>query len=188
MVGQWATQEINDNGLLLPMLDQVEQRCGSKVQRVSADRSADLFSRGAQCRHSEERQIDGLRSATRTWTAQLESRRTAAHADQRIRRIVACGGNCEIPAGRATLIPNAKRSSNRSTDVLKEQRGMRRCPKARPWPRWPLNAALADTAYNPRACGALASRRVTRRPVGNYCSHCLDAPYLTRKIIGVPST
>src|SRR5271168_368412 len=36
IVGQCVTQEANDNGLLLPLLEQVEQRCGAPAQRVSA--------------------------------------------------------------------------------------------------------------------------------------------------------
>ena len=56
IVGQCVTQETNDNGLLLPMLDQVEQRCGSKVQRVSADSG---FFSVENLQTLEERQIDG---------------------------------------------------------------------------------------------------------------------------------
>ena len=37
IVGQCVTQETNDNELLLPMVDLVEQQCGEKPQRASAD-------------------------------------------------------------------------------------------------------------------------------------------------------
>ena len=37
IVAQRVTQENNDNELLLPMVDRVEQQCGAKPQRVSAD-------------------------------------------------------------------------------------------------------------------------------------------------------
>src|SRR5271169_135754 len=56
IVGQCVTQETNDNGLLLPMLDQVEQQCGEKVHRASAD--SGFFSLD-NLRGLEERNIDG---------------------------------------------------------------------------------------------------------------------------------
>ncbi len=56
IVGQRVTQETNDNGLLLPMLDLVEQQCGEKVQQASAD--SGFFSVG-NLQALEERKIDG---------------------------------------------------------------------------------------------------------------------------------
>ena len=37
IVAQRVTQETNDNELLLPMVDLVQQQCGEKPQRASAD-------------------------------------------------------------------------------------------------------------------------------------------------------
>ena len=37
IVAQRVSQETNDNEALLPMIDQVERRCGERPQRVSAD-------------------------------------------------------------------------------------------------------------------------------------------------------
>ena len=56
IVGQCVTQETNDNGLLLPMLDLVEQRCGEKVQQASADSG---FFSVDNLQALEERNIDG---------------------------------------------------------------------------------------------------------------------------------
>src|SRR5260370_9951566 len=56
MVGQCVTEETNDNWLMLPMVDQVEQRWGSKVQRVSADSG---FFSVENLQALEERHIDG---------------------------------------------------------------------------------------------------------------------------------
>jgi hypothetical protein len=56
IVGQRVTQETNDNGLLLRMLDLLEQQCGEKVQQASADSG---FFSIANLQALEERHIDG---------------------------------------------------------------------------------------------------------------------------------
>ena len=56
IVGQCVRQETNDNGLLLPMLDLVEQQCGEKVQQASADSG---FFSVDNLQALEERNIDG---------------------------------------------------------------------------------------------------------------------------------
>jgi hypothetical protein len=56
IVAQRVTQETNDNELLLPMVELVEQQCGEKPQRASADTG--FFSLD-NLRALEERSIDG---------------------------------------------------------------------------------------------------------------------------------
>jgi len=56
IVAQRVTQETNDNALLLPMVELVEQQCGEKPQRASADTG--FFSLD-NLRALEERSIDG---------------------------------------------------------------------------------------------------------------------------------
>jgi hypothetical protein len=56
IVGQCVTQATNDNGLLLPLLEQVEKRCAERAQRVSAD--SGFFSVGT-LQAFEEHNIDG---------------------------------------------------------------------------------------------------------------------------------
>ena len=56
IVGQCVTQETNDNGLLLPLVDLVEQTCGEKPRCASADSG---FFSVENLRALEERGIDG---------------------------------------------------------------------------------------------------------------------------------
>ncbi len=141
MVGQCVTQETNDNGLLLPMLDQVEQRCGSKVQRVSADSG---FFSVENLQTLEERQIDGYVPDSNL--ARYLNRggplrtRTNDPAHRRMRR------KLRDPAGRATYTKR-KAIIEPVYGVLKEQRGMRRFRK-RGLAQVAVEWALATTAYN----------------------------------------
>ena len=141
IVGQCVTQETNDNGLLLPMLDQVEQRCGSKVQRVSADSG---FFSVENLQTLEERQIDGYVPDSNL--ARYLNRggplrtRTNDPAHRRMRR------KLRDPAGRATYTKR-KAIIEPVYGVLKEQRGMRRFRK-RGLAQVAVEWALATTAYN----------------------------------------
>jgi hypothetical protein len=141
IVGQCVTQETNDNGLLLPMLDQVEQRCGEKVQRASADSG---FFSVDNLRALEQRNIDGYvpdsnlaRCLNRGGPLRTRASDPAHH---RMRR------KLRDPAGRATYT-RRKAIVEPVNGVLKEQRGMRRF-RRRGLAKVAVEWALATTAYN----------------------------------------
>ena len=141
IVGQCVTQETNDNGLLLPLVDQVEQRCGAKVQRVSAD--SGFFSLD-NLKALEERKIDGYvpDSNLARYLNRGGPLRTRASdpVHRRMRR------KLRDPAGRATY-SKRKAIIEPVYGVLKEQRGMRRFRK-RGLAQVAVEWALAATAYN----------------------------------------
>jgi transposase len=141
IVGQCVTQQSNDNDLLLPMVDLVEQTCGEPPQGVSADSG---FFSVDNLRALEEREIDGYvpDSNLARWLNRGGRLRTRASepAHRRMRR------KLRDPAGRATY---AKRKAivEPVNGVLKEQRGMRRFRQrglAKVRGEW----ALSNTAYN----------------------------------------
>lgn len=141
IVGQCVTQQTNDNDLLLPLVDLVEQTCGEPPQGVSAD--SGFFSMD-NLRGLEERRIDGYvpDSNLARWLNRGGRLRTRASdpAHRRMRR------KLRDPAGRATY---AKRKAivEPVNGVLKEQRGMRRFRQrglAKVRGEW----ALSNTAYN----------------------------------------
>jgi hypothetical protein len=106
IVGQRVTQETNDNGLLLPMLDLLEQQCGEKVQQASADSG---FFSIANLQGLEERHIDGYvpDSNLARWLNRGGALRTRASDPA----LAACGVSCLIrPVAGCTQ--NAKRSWN----------------------------------------------------------------------------
>ena len=135
------TQENNDNELLLPMVDRVEQRCGGNAQRVSAD--SGFFSLD-NLRALEERKIDGYvpDSNLARWLNRGGRLRMRASdpAQRRMRR------KLRDPAGRATYTKR-KAIVEPVNGVLKEQRGMRRFRK-RGLAKVAVEWALATTAYN----------------------------------------
>ena len=141
IVGQCVTQQTNDNDLLLPVVDLVEQTCGEPPQGVSADSG---FFSVDNLRALEEREIDGYvpDSNLARWLNRGGRLRTRASdpAHRRMRR------KLRDPAGRATY---AKRKAivEPVNGVLKEQRGMRRFRQrglAKVRGEW----ALSNTAYN----------------------------------------
>lgn len=141
IVGQCVTQQTNDNDLLLPVVDLVEQTCGEPPQGVSADSG---FFSVDNLRGLEEREIDGYvpDSNLARWLNRGGRLRTRASdpAHRRMRR------KLRDPAGRATY---AKRKAivEPVNGVLKEQRGMRRFRQrglAKVRGEW----ALSNTAYN----------------------------------------
>jgi Transposase DDE domain len=141
IVGQCVTQETNDNDLLLPLVDLVEQTCGEPPQGVSADSG---FFSVENLRALEKREIDGYvpDSNLARWLNRGGRLRTRASdpAHRRMRR------KLRDPAGRATY---AKRKAivEPVNGVLKEQRGMRRFRQrglAKVRGEW----ALSNTAYN----------------------------------------
>jgi transposase len=141
IVGQCVTQQTNDNDLLLPVVDLVEQTCGEPPQGVSADSG---FFSVDNLRGLEEREIDGYvpDSNLARWLNRGGRLRTRANdpAHRRMRR------KLRDPAGSARY---AKRKAivEPVNGVLKEQRGMRRFRQrglAKVRGEW----ALSNTAYN----------------------------------------
>jgi len=141
IVGQCVTQQTNDNDLLLPVVDLVEQTCGEPPQGVSAD--SGFFSMD-NLRALEEREIDGYvpDSNLARWLNRGGRLRTRASdpAHRRMRR------KLRDPAGRARYAQR-KAMVEPVNGVLKEQRGMRRFRQrglAKVRGEW----ALSNTAYN----------------------------------------
>lgn len=141
IVGQQVTQETNDNGLLLPMLDLVEQQCGEKVQQASADSG---FFSVANLQALEKRNIDGYvpDSNLARWLNCGGTLRTRASdpAHQRMRR------KLRDPTGRR-MYARRKAIVEPVNGILKEQRGMRRF-RQRGLAKVAVELALASTAYN----------------------------------------
>jgi len=141
IVGQCVTQQTNDNDLLLPLVDLVEQTCGGPPHGVSADSG---FFSVDNLRALEEREIDGYvpDSNMARWLNRGGRLRTRASdpAHRRMRR------KLRDPAGRATY-GQRKAIVEPVNGVLKEQRGMRRFRQrglAKVRGEW----ALTSTAYN----------------------------------------
>jgi transposase len=141
IVGQCVTQQTNDNDLLLPVVELVEQTCGEPLQGVSADSG---FFSVDNLRALEKREIDGYvpDSNLARWLNRGGRLRTRASdaAHRRMRR------KLRDPAGRATYA-RRKAIVEPVNGVLKEQRGMRRFRQrglAQVRGEW----ALSNTAYN----------------------------------------
>jgi IS5 family transposase len=136
-----VTQETNDNGLLLPMLDLVEQQGGEKVQKASADSG---FFSVDNLQALEERNIDGYvpDSNLARWLNRGGTLRTRASdpAHRRMRR------KLRDPAGRR-MYTKRKVIVESVNGILKEQRGMRRFLQ-RGLAQVAAELALATTAYN----------------------------------------
>jgi transposase len=141
IVGQCVTQQTNDNDLLLPLVDLVEQTCGEKPGCASADSG---FFSVENLRALEERNIDGYvpDSNLARWLNRGGPLRTRASdpTHRRMRR------KLRDPAGRA-MYAKRKAIVEPVNGVLKEQRGMRRFRQrglANVRGEW----ALTSTAYN----------------------------------------
>jgi IS5 family transposase len=141
IVGQCVTQETNDNDLLLPLVDLVEQTCGEKLQSASADSG---FFSVDNLRALEERHIDGYvpdsnlaRCLNRGGPLRT---RASDPAHRRMRR------KLRDPAGRA-MYAKRKTIVEPVNGVLKEQRGMRRF-RRRGLAKVRVEWALTSTAYN----------------------------------------
>jgi hypothetical protein len=141
MVAQRVTQETNDNELLLPMVDLVEQPCGEKPQRASAD--SGFFS--VNNLHAlEERKIDAYvpDSNWARWLNRGGRLRLPASdpAHRRMRR------KLRDPVG-SVIYGRRKAIVEPVNGVLKEQRGMRRF-RRRGLEKVAGEWALTTTAYN----------------------------------------
>ena len=106
IVAQQVTQDTNDNEALLPMVDLVEQQCGEKLQRASAD--SGFFSLD-NWKALEERKIDAYVPDSNL--ARWLNRGGGCGSGPVIRHIAACQGNFGTPWA-ARSIAGAKRSSN----------------------------------------------------------------------------
>lgn len=141
IVAQRVTQENNDNELLLPMVDRVEQQCGAKPQRVSAD--SGFFSLDT-VRALEERKVDGYvpDSNLARWLNRGGRLRLRASdpAQRRMRR------KLRDPAGRR-IYQRRKAIVEPVFGVLKQQRGMRQFAR-RGLEKVAVELLLATTAYN----------------------------------------
>lgn len=141
ILAQRVAQETNDNEALLPMVDLVEQQCGERPQRASAD--SGFFSLD-NLKTLEERKIDAYvpDSNLARWLNRGGRLRQPANdpAHRRMRR------KLRDPAGRA-IYGRRKAIVEPVNGVLKEQRGMRRF-RQRGLQKVAVELALACTAYN----------------------------------------
>jgi len=141
IVAQQVTQETNDNEALVPMLDRVEQECGERPQRASAD--SGFFSLD-NLKALEDRQVEGYvpDSNLARWLNRGGRLRQRASdpAHRRMRR------KLRDPAGRA-IYGRRKAIVEPVNGVLKEQRGMRRF-RQRGLQGVAAEWALTSTAYN----------------------------------------
>jgi transposase len=141
IVAQQIGQASTDNELLVPMINQVEQQCGERPQRVSAD--SGFFSH-ANLDAMEERSIAGYVPDTNL--AKVLNRggrlchRAKYPAHRRMRR------KLRDPAGRA-LYARRKAIVEPVNGVLKEQRGMRRF-RMKGLQKVAVEWTLASIAYN----------------------------------------
>jgi len=141
IVAQRVTQETNDNESLLPMVDLVEQQCGQKPSRASAD--SGFFSLD-NLKALEEREIDAYvpDSNLARWLNRGGRLRQRASdpAHRRMRR------KLRDPAGRR-IYQRRKALVEPVIGVLKQQRGMRQFAR-RGLPQVAVELVLAATAYN----------------------------------------
>lgn len=141
IVAQRVTQDTQDHQALLPMMDLVEQQCGQRPQRASAD--SGFFSLD-NLRALEERKIEAYvpDSNQARWLNRggpLRQRATDP-VHQRMRR------KLRDPAGRR-IYQRRKAIVEPVIGVLKQQRGMRRFAR-RGLSQVAVELALAATAYN----------------------------------------
>lgn len=141
IVAQQISQEGNDNGLLVPMVEKVERECGERPRQVSAD--SGFFS------------LDNLRA--------MEMAKIDAYVpDSNLARKLNCGGRLKLrarhpahrrmrrklrlPAGRA-VYQRRKELAEPVMGIIKEQRGMRRF-QMRGIGKVAIEFTLAATALN----------------------------------------
>lgn len=141
IVGPRVTQETNDNAALLPMVELVEQQCGERPQRVSAD--SGFFSTD-NLQAMEERNIDAYvpdSNVARWLNRGGRLRLRATHpAHRRMPR------KLRDPAG-ATIYARRKAIVEPVNGTLKEQRGMRRF-RMKGLSKVAVEWTLATTAYH----------------------------------------
>jgi transposase len=150
IVGQRATQAVSDNASLLPLVEQVEQTCGTRPAQVSADSG---FFSVQNLNELEQRGIEGYVPDAHFSGAQQGRRgplKTVADApaQRRMRaRLRSPAGQARYRRRQALVEP--------VIGVLKEQRGLRRF-RLRGLPKVGVEVALACTAFNLRRMWRLA--------------------------------
>jgi transposase len=141
IVAQQVTAANNDNGLLMPMVERVEQECGEPPVQVSAD--SGFFSLD-NLRALEERKVEGYvpdSNLARSLNRGERVKGLVRHAaQQRMRR------KLRSPAGRA-IYQRRKALAEPMLGMLKEQRGMRRF-RLRGVKKVAVEFTLAATAVN----------------------------------------
>ena len=141
IVAQQISQEGNDNGSLVPLVEMVKHTCGERPQRVSADSG---FFSNDNAQAMEEKNIDAYVPDSNLALVLNRGGKLqvpAYHpAQQRMRR------KLRSPAGR-TIYQRRKALVEPVLGILKEQRGMRRF-RLRGWPKVAAEFALATTALN----------------------------------------
>jgi transposase len=141
IVAQQVSQESTDNGLLLPMVEEVNRSCGEQPRKVSADSG---FFSNANIQAMEQWGIDAYvpdsnlaRVLNRGGMLKVQARQPA---QQRMRR------KLRSPAGHA-IYQRRKALAEPVMGVLKEQRGMRRF-RLRGLSKVAVEFTLAATALN----------------------------------------
>jgi transposase len=141
IVAQQISQEVTDNGLLVPMVERVERECGARPRQVSAD--SGFFSLD-NLQAMDERKIDAYvpdNNLARVLNRGGRLKQRACHpAHQRMRRTL------RSPAGRA-VYRRRKQLAEPVMGILKEQRGMRRF-RLRGLSKVAVEFTLAVTALN----------------------------------------
>jgi transposase len=141
IVEQRVSQEVTDNGLLVPMVEAVEQRCGEVPGQVSAD--SGFFALDA-LRALGQRKIDAYVPDSNLARVLNRGGRLRCRATdprhRQMRQKLRCPAGRAIYARRKTLIEPI-------FGVLKEQRGMRQF-RRRGLPKVAVEVALVATAYN----------------------------------------
>jgi len=145
IVGQQVTQNATDNGSLLPMLDVVEQQCGTRPDQVVADSG---FFSVANLEELERRGIDGYVPDSNLARELNTGQRAAGIGRNRIRsRPLHCmRQKLRSPAGRA-VYRRRKAVVEPVFGVLKQQRGMRQF-RTRGLSKVGIEFTLAALAYN----------------------------------------
>jgi transposase len=141
IVAQQVSQESTDNGLLLPMVEEVNRSCGEQPRKVSADSG---FFSNDNIQAMEQWGIDAYvpdsnlaRVLNRGGMLKVQARQPA---QQRMRR------KLRSPAGHA-IYQRRKALAEPVMGVLKEQRGMRRF-RLRGLSKVAVEFTLAATALN----------------------------------------
>ena len=141
IVAQQVSRELNDNGLLIPMVDRVQQSCGAAPRQVSADSG---FFTLHNLEVLEERGIDGYLPDSNM--AAVLHRGGVLQQPTRHAALLRMRSKLASPPGRA-LYRRRKALAEPVIGILKEQRGIRRF-RMRGLRKVASEFALAATALN----------------------------------------
>jgi len=141
IVAQQVSRELNDNGLLVPMVDRVQRECGERPRQVSADsgffslRNLEVMEQHGIDAYVPDSNLAGVLHRGG------ELQQPARHPAQRRMRDKLCSAT-----GRA-LYRRRKALAEPVFGILKEQRGMRRF-RMRGLPKVAVEFTLATIALN----------------------------------------